>query len=226
MSQAHIRIYTDQGLIGQGESTDAAIATPALVRSLRGFLVGKDALEIDALWEEMRRGGIFHGAQGGQFVAALSGLEIALWDLAGKALGLPVYQLLGGEFRDPVRIYSDTDMRDNMGPECDRKVAFAAENGFSVAKIDVDDGQDPNRFDRFDRTANNAEMDRVQVVKELVDRADETHIHDEWTKMKFGQGGYKSTDIYGSPHDPALIKEYKEYLKKRLEELHKQRGEQ
>ena len=169
-SQAHIRIYTDQGLIGQGESTDAAIATPALVRSLRGFLVGKDPLNVEALWEEIRRGGIFHGAQAGQFVAALSGLEIALWDLAGKALGLPVYRLLGGKFRDQVRIYLDTDMRDNMGPECDRKVAFAVENGFSVAKIDVDDAQDPNRFDRFNRTANNAEMDRmlkeVQRVRE------------------------------------------------------------
>lgn len=55
-SQAHIRIYTDQGLIGQGESTDAAIATPALVRSLRGFLVGKDPLNVEALWEEIRRG--------------------------------------------------------------------------------------------------------------------------------------------------------------------------
>ena len=64
------------------------------------------------------------------------------------------------------------------------------------------------------------------MVKELVDKADETHIHDEWTKMKFAEGRYKSTDIYGSPHDPALIKEYKEYLKERLEELHKQRGEQ
>ena len=65
-----------------------------------------------------------------------------------------------------------------------------------------------------------------KAVKELVDRADETHIHDEWTKMKFGQGRYKSSDIYGSPHDPALIKEYQEYLKKRLDALHKQRGEQ
>ena len=160
-AQAHIRIYTDQGLVGQGESTDAATATPALVRSLRGFLVGKDPLNVDALWEEIRRGGIFHGAQAGQFVAALSGLEIALWDLAGKALGLPVYQLLGGKFRDQVRIYLDTDMQDNLGPECDRKVAFAVENGFSVAKIDIDEARDPNRFDRFNRTANNAEMDRM-----------------------------------------------------------------
>ena len=55
-----------------------------------------------------------------------------------------------------------------------------------------------------------------QVVKELVDRADETHIHDEWTKKKFDEGRYKSTDIYPRPSDPALQKEYEEYLKNHL----------
>jgi 4-hydroxy-4-methyl-2-oxoglutarate aldolase len=55
-----------------------------------------------------------------------------------------------------------------------------------------------------------------QFVKEIVDRAERTHIHDEWTKMKFDTGKYKSSDIYPSPHDPALKKEYEEYLKKRL----------
>ncbi len=69
-----------------------------------------------------------------------------------------------------------------------------------------------------------------KVVKQLVDKADEVHIHDEWTKMKFGQGvgekGYKSTDIYSRPHDPALLKEYQEYLKEHLDALHKQRGDQ
>lgn len=53
-------------------------------------------------------------------------------------------------------------------------------------------------------------------VKDLVDEADVTHIHDEWTKMKFDEGKYISTDIYGSPHDPALIKEYQDYLKSKL----------
>jgi regulator of RNase E activity RraA len=55
-----------------------------------------------------------------------------------------------------------------------------------------------------------------QLSKEVVDRADETHIHDEWTRKKFDEGKYKSTDIYPSPTDPALKKEYEEYLKKRL----------
>jgi 4-hydroxy-4-methyl-2-oxoglutarate aldolase len=57
------------------------------------------------------------------------------------------------------------------------------------------------------------------LVTEIVDKADETHIHDEWTKKKFAEGKYKSSDIYGSPRDPELKKEYEEYLKKRLEEI-------
>jgi regulator of RNase E activity RraA len=65
-----------------------------------------------------------------------------------------------------------------------------------------------------------------QFVKEVLDHADEIHIHDEWTKKKFAEGKYKSSEIYGSPTDPKLKQEYQEYLKKRLEEIHKQRGEQ
>lgn len=62
-----------------------------------------------------------------------------------------------------------------------------------------------------------------QFVQEILDTADITHIHDEWTKKKFAEGKYKSSEIYGSPNDPKLKQEYQEYLKKRLEELHKER---
>ena len=63
-----------------------------------------------------------------------------------------------------------------------------------------------------------------QFVKEVLDRADEIHVHDEWTKRKFAEGHYKSSEIYGSPSDPKLQKEYQEYLKRRLEEIQKQRN--
>ncbi|MGB2632969.1 MAG: hypothetical protein WAM58_03445 [Candidatus Acidiferrum sp.] len=63
-----------------------------------------------------------------------------------------------------------------------------------------------------------------QFVKEVLDHADVTHIHDEWTKKKFAEGKYKSSEIYSSPTDPKLKAEYQEYLKKRLEELRKQRS--
>jgi 4-hydroxy-4-methyl-2-oxoglutarate aldolase len=62
-----------------------------------------------------------------------------------------------------------------------------------------------------------------QAVKDVLDRADETRIHDEWTKKKFDEGKYKSSEIYGSPSDPKLKQEYQEYLKKRLAEIRRQR---
>jgi regulator of RNase E activity RraA len=65
-----------------------------------------------------------------------------------------------------------------------------------------------------------------QYVQEVLDHADETHIHDEWTKKKFDEGKYKSSEIYGSPKDPKLQEEYREYLKKRLDEIHRQRNQQ
>ena len=64
------------------------------------------------------------------------------------------------------------------------------------------------------------------LVEQVVDNADVIHIHDEWTRLKFDEGKYKSRDIYGSPRDPALKKEYDEYLKKRLEEIRKKNQKQ
>jgi 4-hydroxy-4-methyl-2-oxoglutarate aldolase len=61
-----------------------------------------------------------------------------------------------------------------------------------------------------------------QFVQEVLDRADEIHVHDEWTKKKFDEGKYKSSEIYGTPTDPKLKQEYQDYLKRRLDEIHKQ----
>jgi regulator of RNase E activity RraA len=63
-----------------------------------------------------------------------------------------------------------------------------------------------------------------QFVKEVLDRADEIRIHDEWTKKKFDEGKYKSSEIYSTPTDPKLQREYQEYLKRRLVEIRKERG--
>src|SRR6266850_2066528 len=63
-----------------------------------------------------------------------------------------------------------------------------------------------------------------QLVMEVLDRADEIHIHDEWTRKKFDEGKYKSSEIYSTPADPRLQQEYQEYLKRRLEEIRKQRS--
>lgn len=63
-----------------------------------------------------------------------------------------------------------------------------------------------------------------QLVKDVLDRADEIHVHDEWTKKKFDEGKYKSSEIYSTPSDPKLLQEYQEFLKKRLEEIRRQRN--
>jgi galactonate dehydratase len=159
--QTHVRIYTDQGIYGQGEATDAAVGTPSLIRGWRRMLIGRDPLDVEAIWERIRTLGIFAGAQGGQFITALSGVEIALWDLAGKALGLPVYQLMGGRFRDKVRIYCDSDIDDPTGPEAHPKFAWIKDQGFTAMKIDLDDASDPARFDQVNWTASNGEIDRM-----------------------------------------------------------------
>src|SRR4051794_30145497 len=74
--QTHVRVYTDQGLFGQGESTDAAVGTPSLVHGWRRMLIGQDPMNVEAIWERIRTSGIFAGAQGGQYITALTGVEI------------------------------------------------------------------------------------------------------------------------------------------------------
>ena len=66
------------------------------------------------------RSGFFQGAQSGMYVAVLSAIETALWDIAGKALNLPVYQLLGGKFRDKIRVYCDTALYQRNLPHTKR----------------------------------------------------------------------------------------------------------
>lgn len=163
--QLHVRIYTDQGIYGHGEGTDAVQGGAGLVRMFRRFLAGQDPLNIEALWERIRTAGIFAGAQGGQYVAALSAVEIALWDLAGKALGVPVYQLLGGKVRDRVRLYCDSANHHPDDPQARPKLKEIEAMGFTAIKIDIDEAQDPGRWDRVNWTASNAEVDRM--VKEV-----------------------------------------------------------
>ena len=157
----HVRIYSDQGLVGEGEAVDAAAGGPSIVPGFRFALVGQDPLNVDAICERIRTMGIFAGAQAGQYVTALTAVEIALWDLAGKALGLPIYQLLGGKMRDRVRIYCDSGTDSRNDPKAKEFIAQIIDQGFTAAKIDIDDYRDPDRFDKVNWTANNAEIDHM-----------------------------------------------------------------
>jgi galactonate dehydratase len=103
-----VKIYTNQDIWGCGEGVDAIPGTYYLVKNFEIRLKGKNPLNVHRLFEDIRRSGFFQGAQSGMYVAVLSAIETALWDIAGKALNLPVYQLLGGKFRDKIRVYCDT----------------------------------------------------------------------------------------------------------------------
>jgi galactonate dehydratase len=181
--QLHVRVYTDQGVIGLGEGTDAVQGGAALVRSFRRFLIGQDPLNVDYLFERIRTGGIFAGAQGGQYIAALTAVEIALWDIAGKALGLPIYQLLGGKMRDKIRVYCDSQTEDPKDPEAPQKLGMIKDMGFTAIKIDIDEANDPMRWDKVNWTASNGEIDnmieKIRFVREFfpkrVDMAVDMH---------------------------------------------------
>jgi galactonate dehydratase len=160
--QTHVRMYTDQGVFGEGECTDAADGAASIIqRRFRRFLIGQDPLNVDYLWERIRTAGIFAGAQGGQHTTALSGVEIALWDLAGKAVGLPVYQLLGGKMRDKIRIYCDSARHEPDDPDTPKTFQWIKDQGFTIVKIDCDDANNPHRWDKVNWTANNKEIDLI-----------------------------------------------------------------
>jgi galactonate dehydratase len=192
--QVHVRVYTDQGIVGQGESTDAATGNVPLIRSFARMLIGQDPLNIEAAFERIRTLGVFAGAQSGQYVAAVTAVEIALWDVAGKALGLPVYQLLGGKVRDRVRVYCDSGAREMIpGDEGSKaRIRQIQEMGFTAAKIDIDDAMDPARFDRVNWTASNGEIDhmvaKVGFTRELyaknIDLAVDMHARYDATTGK------------------------------------------
>src|SRR5579859_626471 len=101
-----IRIYTDEGIIGLGESFLAPALT-ALIQDLAVLLLGEDPRDVDRLWAKMRWAASGAGSMGGIIYNAISGIEAALWDITGKYYGAPIYQLLGGKYRNSVRIYAD-----------------------------------------------------------------------------------------------------------------------
>jgi len=100
-----VKVLTDQGIIGWGEaySVGPDEATVATIRDFKNWLVGKDPRNVEYLWATMYNFTRFPG--GAVINAAISGIEHALWDIAGKAAGLPVYMLIGGKCRDKVRCY-------------------------------------------------------------------------------------------------------------------------
>jgi len=101
-----VRIHTDSGLVGLGETYPHPEAEKAVVlRSLAEVLLGRDPSQIDRLWADMFQAVSYSGWAGAE-MRAISAVDVALWDLAGKAAGLPVYRLLGGASRESIRTYN------------------------------------------------------------------------------------------------------------------------
>ncbi len=100
-----LKITTDNGTTGWGEPVveGRADTVKAAVEEMKSYLIGKDARHIEDIWQTLYRGGFYRG--GPVLMSAIAGIDQALWDIKGKALGVPVYELLGGAVRDTMKIY-------------------------------------------------------------------------------------------------------------------------
>ncbi len=182
----YVRLETDRGLSGLGECFFAPGLT-AILRDLEPALVGEDPRDIGRLFRKLQRAASGAGSVAGIVYNAISGIEAALWDLAGKALGAPVWQLLGGRYRTHVRIYADchaglglescgpilqprepawyraaaAETGDNgLSPEAHaRRARQAVDGGFDALKFDLD--CEAAAADESHRLLTNAELERM-----------------------------------------------------------------
>ncbi len=133
----YYKLFTDGGVTGVGEPSPSGGAANAeyLERSLKPLIVGEDAFAIEKLWEKMYVG--TYKIRGQNVSMAISGVDIALHDIAGKALGVPVYQLLGGLYRDRIRMYASFTNRERTAVEQARMCGRMMERGYRGTKIKI-----------------------------------------------------------------------------------------
>ena len=124
-----IRIDTNQGISGLGEVRDGASWRYAMF--LKSRILGMNPTSVEMIFKRIKQFG-FHGRQGG----GVCGVEMALWDIAGKAYNVPAYQLLGGKYRDKVRLYADTPEGENEADFVSKVNKRMKEEGFTFMKMD------------------------------------------------------------------------------------------
>ncbi len=129
-----VRIQTDEGLVGTGEASleGRAETMVAAIGELARYLVGKNPLRITDHWQAMYRHAFWRG--GPVLNSAISGVEQALWDIFGKSVGLPVWQLLGGACRDRIRVYANGP-HGETAEELAESAAVLKERGYSAMKL-------------------------------------------------------------------------------------------
>ncbi len=131
-----LRLETNQGITGYGEVRDGA--SKLYAQMLKRFLIGENPCNVDKIFRRIKQ----YGGQSRQ-AGGVCAVEIACWDIAGKAYGIPVYQMLGGKFRDKIRMYCDTDVdgKDtglNMGHALKKRIE---KHGYTMLKMDLGIGQ-------------------------------------------------------------------------------------
>lgn len=161
-----VRIYTDEGIVGTGECNSggpgySGFATKAAILNMKQWLIGEDPFNINRLYEKVRRSGRYGGSLNAPLVFALTGIDNALYDIVGKALGVPVYKLLGGKFRDKIRLYADCHAGESNDPKAyGDKAMEVIGNGFSAVKFDVDNTGE-YKLDSYNWTVGAKEMTHV-----------------------------------------------------------------
>jgi galactonate dehydratase len=193
-----LKIETDAGVTGWGEPVveGRALTVEAAVKELGDYLIGKDPRLIEDHWTVMHRGGFYRG--GPILMSAIAGIDQALWDIKGKALGVPVHELLGGKLRDTIKVYSW------IGGDRPAEVAAGAREmvarGFLALKMNgTEELQIVDSHDRID-----AAVERVAMVREAV-----------------GPNIGIAVDFHGRVHRPmarALVKELEPYRLMFIEE--------
>jgi galactonate dehydratase len=147
-NQMVVKVETDEGLYGLGEAglSGRELAVQGAVRHYREFLLGRDPMRAGALWQEMYRSQYFEG--GRTLTAAISAIDMALYDIKGKALGVPVYELLGGRHRDVIPCFATPTAP--MGEELIELTQEYIRRGWNVIRIGAptpDSGEDGLLFE-------------------------------------------------------------------------------
>ena len=150
-----VKIETDEGIYGWGEAFGAGVrgdSLQAAIGELKHYLVGKDPFELEHHWQVL-----YHRyawtSRGPTVLGAISGVEHALWDIIGKKLGQPVYNLLGGRCRDRIRMYATAVNYPTPG-RCAEQASDLVKQGYTALKVDVMSGPEPPRGLGFDRHRN------------------------------------------------------------------------
>jgi L-alanine-DL-glutamate epimerase-like enolase superfamily enzyme len=152
----YVKIITDEGLYGLGEASlsGRTLAVVEALNTIKPLLIGQDATRIEFIWQDIFRGTFWRG--GPVLQSALAGIDIALWDLAGKALGVPTYRLLGGAARDKVLVYRHVRCND---------IPTMIEHGHAL----LDEGYKVLRISPLDAFAKDNCFDAVRGLRGSVD---------------------------------------------------------